>query len=520
MSAVPPRLLLATVLALACGSAATLPAPAPPDARAPADAALADAALADAAIPVPDATPDLGAPSPVTGSESGRWLNSGTDLVVPVNHASTKVAVWSHAGGGWSYLPGKGAADGSLSVPGVPAGPFVLTFFGNYFASSTERAFQLDYYRLGRPDHPAPKLRPTTLTLDLSGLRAWQAKDRLEYFAPNAPSADWVLASKLAPALVEGATGVQGSLDWGGLQWNALIDGPGHADMAWFVQLSTSAGDQGAIYQTATRALASSNVKVVDGQPVTVAGAMLELPASQSIDVEFPVPDYAALGQAVSPVAGHSAGYYVVVTFPGASRVGYDSGAGDLFMVGADAETPSLKLKASYGNPYPPGWGTIANVSFAYPVPVLIPGASNRVSVPAIIHSSDLVSRLGTGRASPFVTPVLEPKINGQPAFNEIVHATATPAISWQPPATGKPTLYTIDVLHARLAGGTATLESVAMLYTEDTHFDLPPDVLQFGESYVLRIRAMVGDGLSVTTPWAWPAHIGWAECVTARLSP
>jgi hypothetical protein len=516
-----PQVLIAVVLGASCGSGGSLPPSPRPDARVPTsspDAAAPDAAAPDTAAP--DAAPALGPPSPVTGSESGRWLNGGPETVVPLDHTNTKVAVWSKASGSWSYFPGKGGSDGSLTVPDVPAGPFVLTFFRNFLASSTNRSFQLDFFRMGRPVHPSPTIRPTTLILDVSGLQAWQATDRIEYFAPNAPSADWGMQAHLVPALVPGATAVQASVDWGNLGWNALIDGPGKADVAWFVQLSSSPGDQGVIYRTATKALISNSVKVVDGQPVTVLGTMIDLPQTEPIDVELPLPEYAALAPAISPVAGGMNGYYEVLTFPGAAQVGYDTGAAVLFNLVITAQTPALKIKTSYGLPYPESWGRIANVRLYFNVPVLIPGVSTPVQVTAVVHASDDVAHLAQGKAGTFVTPVRAPKLNGQSAFVEQPHATATPTISWDAPSTGKPNLYMVDVLHARVSGGKAVMESVASLYTDETHFDIPPDVLQFGESYVLRITPVVGEGLSVTNPWKWPVRIGWAQCVTARFSP
>jgi hypothetical protein len=508
-----PLVVIAMVLAIGCQRGASPPAPAR-DAQA---ALSPDAARADAAV---DASPSLGARSAVTGSESGRWLTGGPDVVFPLDHSSTKIAVWSKASGSWSYFPGKGGADGSLNVPDVPPGPFVLTFSGNFFASSAKRSFQLDYFRLGRPDHPAPRLKPTTLTLEVAGLLAWQATDRIDYFAPNAPSAEWAIQTKLAPAIAPGATTVRSSGDWGNFRWNALIDGPGKGDVAWFVQLTSSPGDQGVTFRTATKAFMSSTVKVVDGQPVLVSGNMLDVPQTEPIDVELPLPEYAALGPAISPVAGGMSGYYEVLTFPGAGRVGYDTGAAVLFNIDVRAQTPALKVVGRYGNPYPASWGRVANMRLYFDVPVLIPGAASPAQVTAVVHASDDVTRLAAGKASTFVTPVREPKLNDLPAFVEQPHVTATPTISWEPPAMGKPDLYVVRILRARVAGGTAVMESVAALYTEETHFDVPPDVLQFGESYVLRITTLVGEGLAVTNPWKWPVRIGWADCVTARFSP
>jgi hypothetical protein len=43
---------------------------------------------------------------------------------------------------------------------------------------------------------------------------------------------------------------------------------------------------------------------------------------------------------------------------------------------------------------------------------------------------------------------------------------------------------------------------------------------MQFGESYVARIFARVGEGVVVTRPWILPPKMSQAICVTARFTP
>src|SRR5262245_39225549 len=93
----------------------------PPDAATEAvvDAAP-DLSAADAAAP--DA-----AASAVTGAQVGHWLSDQPDLDGPSNLASTKISAWAlEPDGKWSFLPGQGTSDGKFTVPGVPAGSFLL----------------------------------------------------------------------------------------------------------------------------------------------------------------------------------------------------------------------------------------------------------------------------------------------------------------------------------------------------------------------------------------------------------
>jgi hypothetical protein len=501
----------ATLLVLtACSSSG--PRKLPPLAGDGPDAAvatIADAAAAD--LPPPAST--------VRGKESAVFVGEWPDDVRPVNHAGSMISVWARAGSAWKFYGGKGASDGTFVVPDVPAGPFLLHVFNNYFAGSAGRTFDLDYNRLGHPYHLAAG-HPTAVTLDLSGLAPWQPTDRLDYFAPAVPAGDWGMEARFASAPTAGTTHLVTNVDYAAFRWNALIDGPGQGDVAFFTQVTTSPGDQGTTYRTATRSFNTSAWRVTDGQPTTVTGTMVEIAPTESLDITFPVATYAALAPAVSPAAGQMTGYYEVLSFPAGDRVGYDSGAGVLFGVYVDARTPSLHLQARYGDPYPRTWGLIANARLFYDVPVPIPGASAPAVVVASFHSSDSAARFTTGDAGPFVTPVRDLRINDAPAFAEREGVTATPTFSWTAPDSGQPSLYMVEVMHAVVAAGKASLQTIAWLYTEETSVAVPPEVLQFGESYVMRVTAEVGAGLSATTPWRWPVHIGWSQCVSARFSP
>jgi hypothetical protein len=92
--------------------------------------------------------------------------------------------------------------------------------------------------------------------------------------------------------------------------------------------------------------------------------------------------------------------------------------------------------------------------------------------------------------------------------------------VSWSPPATGTPTLYKVFVLQARVFEGRVTFATIAALHTEDTSVRVPPDLLQFGESYVLIIEALIEGEVSATKPFQRALKRGFAQLVTARLTP
>src|SRR5947207_330903 len=119
-----------------------------------------------------DAAPPMGEPSAVTGHQIGHWLSDQPDLDGPTNFSNSKINAWAPLPDGtWKFFPGQGTPDGKLTVPGVPAGPFLFRLGWDYFASSTARSFDLDFTSLGRPSRPTPKVRPTTISVVLTGLQ-------------------------------------------------------------------------------------------------------------------------------------------------------------------------------------------------------------------------------------------------------------------------------------------------------------------------------------------------------------
>jgi hypothetical protein len=449
----------------------------------------------------------------------GHWLSDQPDLDGPSNLTGAKISAWVFTPGGqWTFLPGQGTGDGKLTVPDVPAGPFMLRLGRDYFASSSARSFDLDFLSLGRPSRPTART-PTSIALAFTGLAPWQSGDRLAYYAPAAPAADWTLDTRLQPAPAVGSTSVMATIDYGGVTWPTLVDGPGRGDEAWFNQLSTrSAG--GATLLELTRALRTKDLKVVDGQAGMLTGALTEVPQTSTVKVELLVPDYVALTASVSPVAGQLSGSYDVVSMPGAERYGDYAGSGVLFTVFLSPSTPRVIVEGHYGNPYPAGWGSVTDLTLFYPVPFLIPGATSAAVGFGEIFSSEPTREVKAGPVRPPVTPVRDPKINGQSAFIETAGATANPLLTWSVPATGPANIYSVQIFRGVVVSGKATLESVALFHTEETSVRIPPDVLQFGESYFAEIRAEVGQGIRVTRPWMRPPRFAFATCLSARFTP
>ena len=483
------------------------------DGAVPTDATAADGAA--------DRGPSAsGPPSPVTGAQLFKWVNNQGEMDVVPNLTDTKVAAWSLSPDGqYTFIAGHGGPDGHFQVPAVPAGPFLLRVGGSYLASSEGRDFDLTTVIAGRPDR-ARTTRPMTVSLALDGLEPWRTGDRLVYYAPPVLGAELNVQGKLVPTLAAGATTAMGVVDYSTFSDPYLLDGPGRGDEVWLMQQTLGTSPQGQPYLVTRKAVSSKAVTLVDGQPASLTATMTDVPAAETLAVDWPVPDYQALAAAVSPVATIAGGEYFIWAAPNHDRFGDISWGAHLVYTTAAADTPAQKFSVAYGDPYPAGWGRIGGMYMRYQVPVMVPGASTPGLFIARIFVNDTAAKFGAGPVHPVVTPPRDPKINGRSAYGEVLGASATPLISWSPPTVGPPEVYKLFLYRARVAAGRVLFDPLATFWTEDTNLRIPPDVLQFGESYVLLLEALVEDGVSVTKPFNRAVHRGFAHTVTARFSP
>jgi len=183
-------------------------------------------------------------PSTITGAQVAHYINEQGEQEVIPNLTALKVAAWSITPEGeYKFFPGSGTADGHISVPDVPGGPFVLRVGSTYLADSKGREFDLDTFGNGRPGR-LRATRPMTLSLDLTGLDPWQIGDRLVFYAPSVLANEVNVQNRLVPTLAAGAVAATGVVDYSTFGDPYLIDGPGRGEEAWLTHQSnqTSCG--------------------------------------------------------------------------------------------------------------------------------------------------------------------------------------------------------------------------------------------------------------------------------------
>jgi hypothetical protein len=459
------------------------------------------------------------APTRVQVIKAERWISERGEQVVSRDSSMRPLVVWVRSPGGqWRTIFGKNTREANLVIDDVPPGPIIVRDGRDYVATSA-RSFDFTLTHLGRPDLQRARL-PTPFAVNLTGLQPWQKSDRVVFFAPSARSYESNVQNKLFATLAPGATRLVASGDYLSFRGASLVDGPGHGDEAWFLDMATTSSPEGVRYLTTRKALRTTKLKLTSGQPASVGGKLEDVRQNQKTLMDWQIDDPAALARAVSPEARATGGAWQIVALPGGDRFGGHDFGGTLVYVPIEPLHTPPRASLTYGDPFPGSWGRVRSVRLTYSIPVPVLGTREPFPLEVSLGVGDSPAA-SAGPLHPRLTPVRDPRINGRPAFEPQARVTGTPELSWTPPAVGHPTLYELLVYRTRMnRERKADLQLMARLYTADTRLAFPPGIIINAEVYVLVIQAHQAEGLDPQHPWQEPLHAANAPCVTALFSP
>jgi hypothetical protein len=397
------------------------------------------------------------------------------------------------SGGQWIAYPGKGAADGSFVIPGVPQGPYLFWLMqppgGLVFhelLSTSARVLDLSGDSYGRPDQ-ALSSASTAISTDLQNLLPWGADDTLGCASINA------LGFAEGPAPSPGAT----SLHWSDISWeNGLVDGS-KGDVLYVLQHSSLTGPAGVPFSVITRAAAFPGLVQVDGAITHLSGSFAPVPVKGSVALDFRATQFAALGPAIHPsITGGGPVHLGIYAAPGGGQYfGLD-------LLSLDTASDANLGTVAYASPFPAAWVESVRVAGTFTVALPVPGASNSWSESGGTYTGLLPAQAGAGPIVPVLGPPREPRISGTSAFEMPTGTTTTPTISWKPPAFGTPAGYEVVVQTVDIQNGMATLGGRVEIYTNDTSITLPPCILTEGSPYLVSI-----DAISTSTGVDFASH-------------
>jgi hypothetical protein len=451
-------------------------------------------------------------PSDVNGTAVNRYFGEAQplDLPVPLDGLQVEALVWQ--GGAWTTYPGSGHADGTFTIPAVPAGQFMLDVAGTY-VYTTAHKIDLGTEISGRPT--ATQSSPgTEIGGDLQGLSAWQANDQIEWFDGNAGGGAYAF-SGAQPQVNDTSLTKSEPSTWLG----ALIDST-KGDVLYATQLSSQAGPTGPY--VVTRFVPIKGVQQADASLTTVMSMAVLAPvtADQTVSIDFRASEFAKLVSAAHPGAVKPYGaYFDLATLPGAAQAGFVGYEADLLLVYPNQVDVDLGT-VHYANPFPAAWGTTVYAGESFSVSYTAPGASSPVDHYGTVYVQMPPAQASAGPVRPSVSPVQGPQIDGKSAFGSLAGISSTPVISWTPPALGQPTAYRVTLYQVMNGGGTSTIKYVTTVATTTTSVPFPPNVLQKGNGYVFVITAMVSPIDASTAPFRGSPTTAGADVLSSMAVP
>lgn len=469
------------------------PGTAPADARpgAAVDASPTDAAPSLDAGSSPDAGPsvDAGPPAPVTGTMATVYVTAGGDVTVPTDLSATPVEIYIDDGSGSLVrYPGTGSADGSFSVPNVPAGATFDLRIGDQYYVSSRRSFALGKTLVQRPDAAYPT-QSTTLDVDVSGLIPFQQDDVLELVSPN--SDVWLPLTGTAYGQLSGAGTdgtVSGSLDYRAVSEdysaaNPLID-TSNGDDVYLEQLAREGADIDhglgvEPYEALERIASPSSLVMTDGATLPLTATLQPVAAQKTESLVWQGLSFRGVLQNMCgldpPPYLTLAG--VAVPFPGRGPGGASA---DLFTVDL-ATAGYLSMDLGYGDPFPASWGrSVLAQGYCFPY---------GVSGEPLLLFSETAETLATASQTPMQTAIGQPRaITVDRQTTPLPVAEHDPLLAWIPPEFGTATSYHVIVYDLT---GSGPHKKVATIVTQATSVRIPPPILEDKHTYGFVVRAI-----------------------------
>lgn len=447
-----------------------------------------DAASVDEAATVAAHRP----PASIVGAAFNRHrLTGGRVRLAPVDLSATAIEAQVERDGGFDVHPGAGTADGILTVPGVPRGPYWLRVGTNFFLTR-ERFVDVGVDVLGRPD-AIPAASGTGLVFDVDGLVPVSSGDDFQLEAPDAQVGFYSTLSASNPILANapapGDTALAGALfPFAEPSQYPLIQAS-RGDTLTLAQLTPrQLGDL--TYLSLSRALTTS-VEMIQGGETRITGTLTAPPAGAA-RVELRQDAFEAMADDVRAGAVPSGASFIVDVSPGGQRV--NLGTPDLALLTLPAGHGDTVLPVEFGNPYPASFPlfTFTSVSFQAPFQGIDEsGALVERQRSSSIFAWEFVER-GRATLAPLLAPVRDIAIDGRGPSDHIRTTSATPVLSWDRPRRGRPDAYQIRVVRV-IGVAPFTQAGIARLVVgpDVRRVRIPAGVLQPGEHYLFRVAAI-----------------------------
>jgi hypothetical protein len=369
----------------------------------------------------------------------------------------------------------------------------------------------------------------TSVAFDISGLGAWQRGDSLQIVSPNAGMTMEGPENVLSAYPSIGSTTISGqSFDWKA-NFAPIIDST-RGDTTWITQMvANRTADAKTYYTTLGRAGIARGFTVSDGRPAVLSAALAPVAQDRHLALHWKGSQFAALASQAGPGAEPAPTPALAVrALPDLlarnnsffSR--YYVGLPTLVELGPISGSADFDQSIAYGDPFPSvsaAWTEFVTLVYAMPVPVPTPQGNGSLSA-MVVAAIPVSSLAGNAAITPSLSPVRNAKIDGQSLDTPRTGVGTSPTITWEAPAIGTSTSYTVTVHAVQASDLGVTVTRVATLYTTSPSLKLPDSVITPASSYVLTITAIAATGADHSRPFVGALPYASADYVTARLTP
>ncbi|HSN91448.1 MAG TPA: hypothetical protein VLS93_09485 [Anaeromyxobacteraceae bacterium] len=436
--------------------------------------------------------------------------------------------------GGFRRYAGAFSADGSCSIPNVPAGTYLLELVEGAglvrYVETSSSVVDLGYDVLGRQDL-APATLPTLVTFNLSGLEPWGAGHEIQLASAGADLWDFPPAGGIALGQVSGTV----LEDWSAPAVGRPLGLLAATDILYVAQnpsYTATEGVQAYAYWRAAAAAPVSGVALSNGMPATIAAALAPVTRTSTVSVDWRVTEFEALlagmGPSATPLPAspheltvEAGAYYQLDPWPEGR-----GGTPETFRMVRGTATPDVVVTTSivYGQYAEENlWSEWRSVAFTATVLYTAPGATTPLEARASIGRREPMLPAPPTPIVPAVGTVRSPLVAGSPALGTIPPTGLTPLVSWTAPLAGSPTSYRVTVHRLANDVGATRSAPVATWLVPGTSLGvrIPSGVLQAGGQYYLEIVAQVraAEAFDVA-PVRTPRSVSHATTLTAPFSP
>ncbi len=456
----------------------------------------------------------------VTGSTQVTFVATTGNETKPYDQSSTSVVAYlrDSTTGVFTAYPGTGAADGTLSVQGVPSGRIYLKV-GSRYLVSTYRTFDLGWTDWGRDGTFVTQSTPVTVSA--SDLSSWQSGDMLDMYSVNAGAYGYLDAS--ATAFPQpGDTALNGmTFDYASTLNPVRLDS-GLGDVLSLAQMQLRTSEGGVPYRAMHKVLDAS-VTQVEGQPLTVSGTFTEPPVTGSFSVDWRRSAFEAMRTQVNPDAVSTYNEIWMSARPVAlsSALASISGPPLLVRLNPDSLRTDLVTGAmTYNDPLPATWQKVALAAAGFNKSYTL-GTATPYTMRVDLRVDQEAGAFAAAPVQPIIGPVQAPLVNTRGAFQNLTGVGLNASLRWSKPLVGTATNYVVNIFRLGVSDGRTTATRVASIHTDLQSVYLPPGVLQSGQTYFAEIQSWYQPGSDLATrPLRRSLPRGRASVLTGMFSP